>query len=99
MSQMSARLIVGILALVCGSVCAMTASLTAFRMVDTVNEKLPEERQFAQLGWYWSKYQRLFAEYKRLYPDGTLLRRFYILASLMFACFFMCAWGLGIIAW
>lgn len=99
MFQMSARTIVGILALVCGSVCAMTASFTSLRMVDRVNERLPEERQFAWLGWYLDKQQRLFAEYKRLYPDGSLGRRVRILAALMFACLLIGAWGLGIIPW
>jgi hypothetical protein len=96
MSQMSAHIFVGAFALVCGSVCAMTSSFTVFHMVDKVNERLPEERQFAHLGWYWSKYERLFAEYKRLYPDGSLLRRFRVLAVLVFVCFFICAWGFGI---
>ena len=74
--------------------CAITATLVIFDMVERVNEKLPEERQFSPLWWYPSKYSRLFAEYARLYPSGTHLRRFRLLAVLLFACFF-CVWGLG----
>lgn len=87
--------IVGIAAFVCGVVCAVTGSVVVFEIVDRVNEKLPEERQFSHLWWYWSKYQRLFSEYRRLYPDGGLLRRFRMLAVLLFACFVVSAWGLG----
>jgi len=92
---MAAHVIIGISAFICGVVCAIASSFVVFHMVDKVNEGLPEERQFSQIWWYWSKYERLFAEYKRLYPDGGLLRRFRILAVLLFACFLVCVWGLG----
>jgi hypothetical protein len=62
-------------------------------MVDEVNKRLPEEQQFALLGWYWPKYQRLKHEYKRLYPGRGVLRRVRILKVLMFICLFFCAWG------
>ena|SRR5215469_9252207 len=82
-------------AFVCGVACAITSSVVISEMVDRVNEKLPQERQFSHLWWYWEKYQRLFSEYRRLYPDGGLPRRFRILAVLLFACFVVSAWGLG----
>lgn len=95
---MSAHVIIGIAAFICCVACAITSSFVVFQMVDKVNDKLPEERQFSVIWWYWSKYKRLFAEYKRLYPDGSLLRRFRILEVLLFACFLVCAWGLGFLS-
>jgi hypothetical protein len=92
---MTAHGIIGITAFICGVVCAITGSFVAFQMVDKVNDKLPEECQFSPIWWYWSKYQRLFAEYKKLYPDGRLLRRFRILGVLAFAYLLASAWGLG----
>jgi hypothetical protein len=92
---MTPQIIVGIGAFICGAVCAITATLVVFEMVARVNEKPPEELQFSPLWWYPSKYSRLFAEYGRLYPSGTHLRRFGLLAVLLFACFLVCVWGLG----
>jgi hypothetical protein len=96
MTQMPPHLVIGVVAFVSGVLCAITSTFVVFQMVDRVNDKLPEDRQFSHLGWYWSKYGRLFAEYKRLYPEGTLLQRFRILAAVLFVCFFVSAWGLGI---
>jgi hypothetical protein len=92
---MTFHAVVGIVAFVCGVGCAITSSVVVSEMVDRVNEKLPEERHFSHLWWYWEKYQRLFLEYRRLYPDGGLLRRFRILAVVLFASFVVSAWGLG----
>ena len=47
---MSTRLIVGIVALACVSICGLVMTLTGFEMVERVNEKLPEEKQFETLG-------------------------------------------------
>jgi hypothetical protein len=89
------HVIVGIIAFVCGVACAIASSFVVFEMVDRVNDKLSEEQQFSHIWWYWSKYQRLFAEYKRLYPNGRLRRRLRIMSVLLFACFVICAWGLS----
>jgi len=93
-----ARLIIGILALICGSVCGIASSLVSFDMVEKVNERLPKDQQFALLGWYWPKIQRLWREYKMLYPDGSLLRRLRFWGVLMFACLFTCVWAFGFFA-
>ena len=95
MHSMTAHIIVGISAFLCGVVCAIASSFVVFQMVDKVNARLPEEHQFSHFWWYWSKYQRLFAEYKRLYPDGGLGKRFCILGVLLFVSFIATAWGLG----
>jgi hypothetical protein len=91
----TAHLVAGIIAFVCGVACAIASSLVCSEMVDRVNDKLPEESQFSHLWWYWSKYQRLYAEYKRLYPDGGLLRTIRVLQVLGVASFVL-AWGLGL---
>jgi hypothetical protein len=98
MTQMPPHFVIGIAAFVSGVLCAIGSTFAVFQMVDRVNERLPEERQFSHLGWYLSKYGRLFGEYKRLYPEGSLLQRFRILAVVLFVCFFVCVWGLGIFA-
>jgi hypothetical protein len=64
-------------------------------IVDKVNQRLPQEQQFALLGWYWPKYSRLWREYRMLYPDGKLLRRMGIPAVVTIACLMTCAWALG----
>jgi hypothetical protein len=95
---MAARVIVGILALACGSICGLVSGSAYSEMTDKVNERLPKEQQFAELWWYASKYQRLHREYKRLYPEGRLLLRVRVLTVAMFACWLICAWGIGLFA-
>ena len=97
--QMTTRFIVGIVALGCVSVCGLVATIANFEMMEMVNEKLPKGEQFAVLGWYFSKRQRLHREYERLFPDGHLLLRVRVATALMFACLLICAWGLGFFAW
>jgi hypothetical protein len=95
---MSTHLIVAIIALVCGTFCGMSASFAIFEMVDKVNEQMPEQHQFAHYGWYWFKYRRLIGEYRRLYPDGSLVRRYRLLIVIMVGCLLISAWGLGFFA-
>ena len=92
---MTARFIVGIVALAGVSVCGLLASLATFELVDKVNDNLPREEQFAPLGWYLFKYQRLNREYKRLYPDGRQLVKVRVLTALMFVFLLISAWGFG----
>jgi hypothetical protein len=95
---MATRVIVGVVALACFSICGMLSTFTRYEMMDKVNEKLPKEEQFGALWWYASKYQRLNREYKRLYPDGDLLLKIRVLIALMFACLLVCVLGFGIFA-
>jgi hypothetical protein len=90
------HVIVGIVAFICCLVCAITGALVVFEMVDRVNERLPEDRQFSHVWWYASKQKRLLIEYERLYPDGGLARRWRMLVVLLFAFGFVSAWGMGI---
>ena len=64
----------------------IAATITQFAIVDAVNEKLPKNEQFEHLGWYLTKTARLYREYRRFYPTGKLLRRQYILWSIMLVC-------------
>jgi hypothetical protein len=95
---MATRVVVGIVALVCVSICGMIATFTIFEMVGKVNDKLPKGEQFAALGWYLSRYQRLQREYKSLYPDGRLLLKLRVLRALMIACLLICVWSFGFFA-
>ena len=79
---MTTRAVIGIVALLCVLVCGLVATLANLEMVDNVNEKLPAREQLATLGWYLSKYLRLYREYKRLYPDGRLHLKVRIVTTL-----------------
>jgi len=92
---MTTRVIVGLVALACISICGLVATVASFEMLDKVNDKLPKGEQFALLGWYCSKRQRLHREYARLYPEGRLILKVRVLMALMFASLLICAWGFG----
>jgi hypothetical protein len=68
---MAARVFVGIVGLVCVSVCGIVSTLVGNQIAEKVNEKLIEGRQFEVLGWRRSKRQQLHREYSRLYPEGA----------------------------
>jgi hypothetical protein len=95
---MTTRVIAGIVALACVSVCGLVSTIVTWQMLDEVNEKLPKEEQFAALWWYASKRLRLHREYKRLYPNGRLLLKLHVLGALMIVCLFVFAWGFGFFA-
>jgi len=95
---MTARLIIGLVALVFIPICGMTATFKTFEAVDKVDDKLPQDQQFDHAWWYPSKYQRLHREYKRLYPEGRVLFQFRIATALMFVCLLICGWGFGTLA-
>ena|SRR5271156_1860617 len=96
MPMMSVRLIIGLVAIALVAACGMSSSLVLFKIVDQVNALLPKDAQFGQLVWYLGKYRRLQREYRRLYPDGGLFRRFWSLVVLMFAFGLVCAWAMRI---
>ena len=67
---------------------------TLDRMVEEVNPRLTHDRQFEVVGWHHLKYRRLIQEYRRLNPQGRLIRRAVWLSSaslviLLAACWFM----------
>jgi len=58
--------------------------MVSFETTDEVNKKLTVEKQFDPLGWYFAKTQRLHSDYRRLYPNGGLLRKFRLYTALAF---------------
>jgi len=90
---MTFLLIIAIIAGVGVPVCGLTAASVGFEIVDKVNKLLPAERQFEPFGWYYTKYRRLKYEYRRLYPDGNLLRKSRIITLVGVACGLVSCWG------
>jgi hypothetical protein len=64
----------------------LASTINQLAIIDAVNAKLSSNDQFGYLGWYQAKILRLHREYRRLYPDGTLLKRAGIYAVLMWLC-------------
>ena len=94
-SLMAARVIIGIVAMLCGSVCGIMSALVSDQMVDNVNDKLVEGEQFEGLGWHLVKRQQLHREYRSIYPDGPFLFRLRALVAVAIICLLICAWSLG----
>jgi hypothetical protein len=89
---MTARLAIAFLLLLCIGGLGLAVTINSFAIVDAVHAKLPTDAQFGQLGWGPLKTLRLRREYRRLYPDGTLLMREGILSALMWVCIVVVAW-------
>jgi len=83
------------LGVVGGASVGVVSAVTTLAMVHAVNAKLPAEARFAEFGWYLGKTQRLFREYRRLYPSGTLYRRQMQLLFTGLGCVILAAVGLG----
>jgi hypothetical protein len=48
---MTIHIIIGVVALACGSVCGIVGTFTGLEMMDRVNDKLPENEKFDPLVW------------------------------------------------
>jgi hypothetical protein len=92
------RIIIGGVALLSVAVCGLGTNLTFFEILTKTNEVLPEERQFSVEWWYYSKQIRLFREYRRLYPQGNLCRRFYVFMAICLAALLLAAWSIGTVS-
>jgi hypothetical protein len=92
---MSARLVIGLLALVGVSISGIRSTIVHLEMVSRVNAMLPKERQFAELGWHLPKTQRLHREYRALFPGGDLLRKWRTTVATGLLSLLICAWSLG----
>ena len=92
---MTARLAVAFTLLLCVSGFGLAATINSFAIIDAVNAKLSPDEQFNPIGWYPQKTFRLHREYRRLYPQGGLLRREGFLAAAMLFCLVVVAWLLG----
>jgi hypothetical protein len=51
------------------------------RIVNDVYSELPVDQRFSPFGWYYSKHRRLLDEYRRLYPEGKLIKELRILGA------------------
>jgi hypothetical protein len=91
---MTALVIIEAVALAGVSTSGLVAGLAHLEMIARVNERLPAEQRFATLGWYPTKTWRLWAEYRRLFPDGALLRRSFVAAAIGVACLAVVWWCL-----
>jgi hypothetical protein len=87
------RVILGVVAMGCVSVCGILGTFAGFEMVDKVNDKLPEAEKFAALGWYFDKTRRLFEKYRLFYPDGRLIKRIRVLQALGIAFLLIAVWA------
>lgn len=92
---MTALVIIGAVALAGVSTSGLVATLAHLEMVARVNERLPAEQRFATLGWYPTKTWRLWTEYRRLFPDGALLRRSLVATAIGGACLAVVWWCLN----
>jgi hypothetical protein len=85
-----ALLVIGAIAFVCAIVFAVLSAATHGEILALVNQALPLDQR---LDWYQSRSSRLWAEYARLFPDGTLRRRMNgqgAQAGVAFAVFLIC---------
>ena len=83
---MTLRLAFTLMLGLCVGAFGLVSTINQFAIVEAVNAKLPADEQFNPLWWGPSKSSRLRREYRRLYPEGKLLRRQNVLAAGMFVC-------------
>ena|ERR1700722_6818773 len=73
------RLIVFAALFAFGVSCCIVDGFVQMAMIGEVNRQLPEKSQIGYFGAHIGKALRVKNEYKRLYPDGKLLRIFNLL--------------------
>jgi hypothetical protein len=94
---MTLRLAFTFVLVLCVSAFGLASTITQFAIVEAVNAKLPAGEQFDPFWWGPSKTFRLRREYRRLYPEGKLLRRQSVLTAAMFVCILLAALVLGLV--
>jgi hypothetical protein len=95
----SAKIVVAIVAIVFASVAGLSSAVVFQRMVEAVNQRLPQDQQFNTHWWYWRKNRRLMAEYRRLCPDRTLEGKYRILVAAAFVSLLVVMWAMGFFRW
>ena len=79
-------IIISVLCILCSMASGIALSIIQQRMIDKVNAALPPEQRYDFLGRWYPKHGGLLQEYRRLDPQGTLIRRRAIWISIgMFA--------------
>lgn len=66
------------------------------RIVQEVNEHLPEQARFAQVWWH-SRHKEIYAQHKTLYPDSRHLSDMRIFESLAVVFLMSLAWSSGVL--
>ena len=92
---MTPTLVIAFVLFLCVGGLGLAAILNAFAIVESVNAKLSTDDQFDPFWWYPPKTLRLHSAYRRLYPDGSLLRRQGILTGLALFCLVLAVTLLG----
>jgi hypothetical protein len=69
--------------------------LTIQAMVAEVNPYLHESAKLSEAWWYYGKYQRLFSEYRRLYPTGVRIRALHMLWRVQVLLIATVVWLMG----
>ena len=64
-----------------GGGCGLWSAIVWQEMIEEVNRGLPPEQRFGLLWWGPRKRLALIAQYRRLYPEGPLFRRFLMLSA------------------
>ena len=90
-----ARVIVAIVAITLFIIAGVSSFGVFHQIVEEVNQRLPEGKQFDPLWWYWPKNRRLMAEYRRLCPERTLEVKYRLLVAAGFVSLFVLAWAIG----
>jgi hypothetical protein len=83
---MTVQKIVGICLFIISCGCTLRANLLIGDIVSEVNRLLPKGRVIPTYGFVRHRFFDILTEYRRLYPDGKLLRRLYIWGAMGFAC-------------
>ena len=94
---MTLRLAFTFVLVLCVGGLGLASTINQFAIVEAVNAKLPAGEQFDPFWWGPSKTFRLRREYRRLYPEGKLLRRQSVLTAAMFVCILLAGLVLGLV--
>lgn len=95
LAGMSARLIVGLVAILLAAVSGIASSLVMSRIVENVNRHLPEGSRISPLGWYLTKTLHVLGENRRYYPYGNLVRVLWLTVGPGFSSLLLGAWAVG----
>jgi hypothetical protein len=79
---MSVRVITGVVALCLAATGVFVGNMLTMVMIGEINRKKREEEIVSYFGFTPWKAQRIFGEYRRLYPNGKL----HIYSYLTYAC-------------
>ncbi len=66
--------------------CVIRANLLFGEIVAEINKLLPEDQAITLSGFVRHRFFEILTEYKRLYPDGKLVRKMHMSTAFGFAC-------------